>query len=558
MSNYLAEQNDLSKQGKQQKLNNALDTIYNYFMMNPQIKVDAFLDQHYNKTTIKPRVQKQPHVALNQAGLKTRAAFRDFYNKYIKADHEKKYRELLEGDIDYEEELTPRHDVQPTVRKEPNTQKQQQSQIPKHPQIQQQQNNFSNKQMAVVEDFGFGNYFENKLREAGQPSLSKTGRYQPIADAKYDQFVPMELTEPETLFNKPGNEWVKNLRDKPRDYRYNIEMMDPKYASWYAAKTGNAAYKGDYNNDGTDDIIVATPKGHVLYYNGFKQVPSSQRIATKYHERYDPDEINPKTGAPVYKNRPPLGQFYNENSRVLETDADGKIVANAEIGPGLKKWSYRDLTVAERFKTLFSKQNYEQALMEILQAMYKGRQINANEFKAAKKACPINTIRSLIMKPLLLILTGYTNLQDANFLSPDDENGINKLVAQVNKNLNKKVNKKNAVNPFDRLKERIANIILQEGAPLLPLIIRELLTGSATNEGIMRNIYTMKLQPISQTHANIAATYNNVVASNQRVRDTYLQAHPRKQPVYYPGGQTRKAARAGGPQPGQEVMELDD
>lgn len=562
---------------------------------NPNLR-NGIKDNCYNQTTIKaipnvPQEYQKYSTLLRQAGLRGPSQFTTFFDKWynqrfpnapqnedldLESEEEvlenphptpevqiqnqlqpleniqqdlakpqiqpinlmEKYKDKINIDPRFREpqiqpQIQPNVQIQNQPQNQPNVQIQQNAgpQVQNQPQLIPQNNNFINNQMAEQGD-NIDQYFAQKIKKAAQPGIKSDKKYQPDPNAKYGQYGILEPTEEvNQWFNKPSNSWANEIRSKPKDYKYNIEMMDPEYVAWQAAKTGNIAYKGDFNNDGLDDIIYATPGGRILSYNGIKPLPSKQKIVSEYHNQYDPDEIS-NSGAPVYKTRPGLGDFYNTKSRNLKVNPDGYIIDNAEIGKGLKKWSYRDLTVSELLKEKyhFDKNGYLNFLVQITTQLNNDKRLPLNQVKNIASNLKQTTFRSLFTKAILLFVGGIFNVEQNLFT----DDAVNKHVAEVNKNLNKKVKKNETFNPYAKVKESIVNIILGAINKYGSSVIQSYAFGEMEPIAVLYNLFTTIGQDenLLQQLSTINQTYNKIVAGNRGVADAYRQAHPQKQRQY--------------------------
>lgn len=554
----------------QQKINEGVD-----------IKT-AILQNCYNKTTLKtnnkiPREYQPVRGWLYSADLKGPTQFTNFYNQW--------YNRMFppqqsEEELEYDPSEIPDY-APPTENPSENIQNQLSDVVapePKQefevaqivqPKLSNNNNNFSSNQMAQNPLELIDSFFDEKIRKAGQPGIKSVNKFEPDENAIYGQYSPYRINDDfSEVFDAPENAWAKNIRDRPRDFKYNKQMMDPKYAAWQAAKTGNIAYVGDFNKDKTEDVIYATPGGKIIYYNGIKQVPSNQRIVSKYHEANPPIGRTQK-GAPIYdKNRPSLSQFYKTNSDNLEVDENGNIKANATIGSGLKKWSYRDLTISELVKKYLVPEYYDQLIAAVIRG-YKstlgGASQNGNaqianfaptlgEIKAAKNACKINTFRSIISKAIIPIMIGQTNLTQQQFI-----NGINQIVKDVNKNLNKKVKKNEEFNPYLGLKDLMAKYIISSLETTGPYIIKQVLYGTTPdNDYISAAVYEQCKGVNDQNLQAIRSMYAKIVQGNTNYKQAYEQAHPRKQKVYKTRVMPSTANRRFNQAEVEDVMEIEE
>lgn len=97
--------------------------------------------------------------------------------------------------------------------------------------------------------------------------------------------------------------------------RYNSRLEHPNYASYYAQKHGGKAYRGDFNSDGIDDIIITNKSGNVTHINGHSMSKSKRGVDLEY---YDSD---------AYKN---LDHYY--------TNKQGKKVLQLNNPTSKKEW----------------------------------------------------------------------------------------------------------------------------------------------------------------------------------------------------------------------------
>ena len=85
---------------------------------------------------------------------------------------------------------------------------------------------------------------------------------------------------------KHNQQYLENLKHPFWNTRieYNPRLENPNYAAYYAKKYGGKAYRGDFNDDGVDDIVVAGKSGKIQYINGQKQSPSNRGINLMYYD----------------------------------------------------------------------------------------------------------------------------------------------------------------------------------------------------------------------------------------------------------------------------------
>ncbi len=335
---------------------------------------------------------------------------------------------------------------------------------------------------------------EEKDRYLSHLLLSHDYRVVGDKDAKYKTNVDRLTVVPQNVINAfdlPKNQWAKLIRDKPMDLKYNLEMLDPDYAAWYAAKNGKVAYYKDINGDGTEDVIVTNPSGtKIEWYNGYKPTKSNQRIALKYHQATDP-QGHTKSGGPLYTNRPSLSEWYNEHSRKL--DEEGTIAEyNAKIGTGLKKWVARDMTVNELWKEIMTKDEFKKKLN---QSGYTQQQQ-----VIIGKVCPVNRFRSLISTAVMSVLGAKAGIQGT----------IKDIVTELNKYLNKKV-PKGITNPFLPVKQAIVEFCMKVSESYNKVIIGMFLNGSTFEEVLTTLIQTINTSQVLQQQEQLSNSIKLIV-----------------------------------------------
>ena len=104
---------------------------------------------------------------------------------------------------------------------------------------------------------------------------------------KFMDYNPSSLTEEEmdALFNRPENDYITNPSHPHWSKRvsYDPKLENPNYAAYYANKIGGKAYRGDFNDDDVDDIIIATKTGKIKTVNGHTIHKSNRGIDLQYY-----------------------------------------------------------------------------------------------------------------------------------------------------------------------------------------------------------------------------------------------------------------------------------
>ena len=342
-------------------------------------------------------------------------------------------------------------------------------------------------------------------------------------------------------FDSDKNQWAKVLKDRPMDYKYNIEMLDPDYAAWYAAKKGKVAYKADINRDGTDDVFITNPAGTTIeWYNGYRPTKSNQRIALNYHKRYDPTGIT-KSGAPIYTDRPSLSEFYAENSRDLEQL--GKLEStNKAIKGGLKKWVARDKTVTDLVKDKWTKEYYADLLQKT--------GYTEQQYEIIKKVIPVNRFRSLITTAVMGLLGKSAGIKASD---------ARETVSKLNSHLNKKV-PKGITNPFMPIKQKLCDAIENIGKLNIKIIVDNMLAGMTQQTALNNLIKGLNSNQVFwQNTAQLVENLKQIINANNEItqirnanRVPHAVTGKRIQPY------TERARKSFNPQDYQNAINLDD
>lgn len=356
-------------------------------------------------------------------------------------------------------------------------------------------------------------------------------------NAQINQYDMKSLTDQwkTTIQQNPQNDWIKPLsQQKAIDIKFDNKMLDDNYAAWYSAKHGLTAYKGDFNNDGTSDIIVTDENGKIKYYNGYKTTPSKQRKYMKYHENTNFYQ-DPNTGA-IRKapGDPSFSDWVNNNSRAMAKQ--GTIDKyNAQLTSGMSKWKEVPMNLTDLVKEQFTKEAYE----AVIQKLVEGGVNNT----VARKMIKRQNLISIFIHAYLISLTGQ--------VPQDDPKAYEDVYKEVMKNIMKKGE------VFDKvrsaMKDEIVNLMNSSIANICQLLL----------QGV--NKYEIIKQLLLNTQCSSDAAkfkYRQIVTVNNAVREDWKSKHPQiNRNNNLPISQPRKAGKQTfntSAIPQNQVMTIDD
>ena len=123
--------------------------------------------------------------------------------------------------------------------------------------------------------------FRDKMTKGVQQSY-KFMDYKPTNLSEIDYTDPMYSNETVLKHN------AQYLDDHDHPYwskqiSYDPKLENPNYAAYYADKNNYKAYRGDFNEDGVDDIVITTKTGKIRTINGHTPHKSNRGIDLQYY-----------------------------------------------------------------------------------------------------------------------------------------------------------------------------------------------------------------------------------------------------------------------------------
>ena len=154
----------------------------------------------------------------------------------------------------------------------------------------------------------------------GDPNLPFAEQGQP---GKRQPFPLSELAEEwDTIVAKPKNQWFHAFNDKKAvGFEFNPKMLDPEYAAWKGATRGTRIYRGDFNNDGYEDIIELDEDDEFRTINGYSKRPSKQALYDAYFK--ENEATANEFGKPVYPMK--FKDWKQEKAAKMDADERKKI-----------------------------------------------------------------------------------------------------------------------------------------------------------------------------------------------------------------------------------------
>ena len=187
----------------------------------------------------------------------------------------------------------------------------------------------------------------------GDPNLPFAEQGQP---GKRQPFPLSELAEEwDTIVAKPKNQWFHAFNDKKAvGFEFNPKMLDPEYAAWKGATRGTRIYRGDFNNDGYEDIIELDEDDEFRTINGYSKRPSKQAL---YNEYFKENEATANEfGKPVY----PMKFKDWKQEKAAKMDADERKRLNTDLAKiGMAKYKVKEASIAEQVEAGLKEGAYE-------------------------------------------------------------------------------------------------------------------------------------------------------------------------------------------------------
>lgn len=253
---------------------------------------------------------------------------------------------------------------------------------------------------------------------------------------KYDDYIefnelPQELDENaiKQIFPE-GKKLNAGYKTKDHPYwtshtKYNRELVNPKYAAFYAKEHKGKAYKGDYNKDGVDDIVITDSKDHIKYINGYTKKPSKRMQELAYYESEDYKKLD-------HKNKSGHLQVFNKanyDNWVANLSEEDKRKANET----LKKSGFTQFKVTNRSLNEILKGNAETIYNSMIDFLVKKHQIEKRS--TLTKQISKSEFCNKIVNAILIRASGVDPASAKN------EKQISILISRLKKGYNKDENK---------------------------------------------------------------------------------------------------------------------
>ena len=122
--------------------------------------------------------------------------------------------------------------------------------------------------------------FREKIAMANENAIANFTKHKPtdLADAS--------INDPIFQYSEYNKQYLSNPKHPYWTHRtdYDPKFENPYYAAYYANKHGGKAYRGDFNDDGVDDIVIASKSGKISHVNGHSQHLSNRGRDLYYYD----------------------------------------------------------------------------------------------------------------------------------------------------------------------------------------------------------------------------------------------------------------------------------
>ena len=311
---------------------------------------------------------------------------------------------------------------------------------------------------------------------------------------------------------------------------YDPKLENPNYAAYIANKIGGTAYRGDFNDDGIDDIVVTTKKGNVKYVNGHSKHQSTRGKDLDYYDSDFYKGLSHKTekGSLDVLSKKSKATFFNE------LGDDVKKAANAT----LKAAGFSTYQVKEKTLNKILKDTAHHLYLNVIDVITT-KHTDVDK-KKLKQQLPMSRFETLIVNAILLKLYNADFNRTKSYL---DQLVINlKKAWNANKDYKKSVIEHansvldvlNKPEIIDKLAEPLYKITLKDSkhGEIYQEIIKLFGKGVTFNQQLI-DYYRTKVDGIERARLDKVNT----------ARKEYYEKHPDKKPAKKGKKATKKATK---------------
>ena len=207
-----------------------------------------------------------------------------------------------------------------------------------------------------------------------------------------DRFDP---EEEERVFKK-SNRWLFDNPNHPywnTRTEYNAKMENPYYAAYYANKVGGKAYRGDFNDDGVDDVIVTDKLGNLKYVNGQSRHKSNRGKDLLFYDSPEYAELSHKTekGSLDVLSRKAKSKWFKDNK---ESKKDADVV--------LRKAGFTTFKAKEKTLNNILKESCGDLYKNVIDVIVEQNKLDAEAKKKLKQHVSKSRLENLIVNAILL------------------------------------------------------------------------------------------------------------------------------------------------------------